>query len=67
MSDSLEIEVVETWKDGRHILTIVDVSEPRLPLVPNERLFGPGEHCRRLFGGEWVGNFETGDVRRPRG
>lgn len=58
------IEVFESFEDGHRILTIVDVSMPKPPPIPNDRLFGIGERLRRLYGGEWVGDFESSEIRK---
>lgn len=64
MNRPLEIEVRERFQDGVHILEIVDASQPSLPQVPNDRLFGIGERYRRLFGGEWRADFATCELVR---
>lgn len=58
-----DIEVLETVVHGRRVLTIVDVSGPPPTPIANEQLLGIGARLHRLYGGEWLGDFETGGVK----
>lgn len=60
----LGIKVVESWKDGRHVLTIVDVSGPQPALISNDRLLGLSALYHRRYGGEWVYDLQLNDMRR---
>ena len=60
------IRIVESVDAHRqHVITILEIDQGPPPrIVPDDRLFGIGVEMRRLHGGEWVGNFETGVLHR---